>query len=98
MYRKINNKVKLNQNIEFKKGKYVFSDCDKKETLDIGIIQRNLVVLFFNEPTGFDRIYCDKFNTVVNITPLGKGRYKIVFLIRAIVFTTMKKEDVFRLK
>ena len=78
MYRKINNKVKLNQNIEFKKGKYVFSDYAKKETLDIDIIQRNLVVLFFNEPNGYDRIYCDKFKTDVNITPLGKGRYKIV--------------------
>jgi hypothetical protein len=78
MYRKINNRVKLDQSIEFKKGKYVLTDYSKTETLDVEIIQKNLVVLFFNEPKGFNRIYCDKFKTVVDITPLGNGRYKIV--------------------
>lgn len=78
MYRKINSRVKIDRTVEFNKGKYVSTDLGRKETLDVGIIKNNLVVLFFNEPKNFDRIYCDKLKTVVNITSLGKGRYKVV--------------------
>lgn len=78
MYRKINNRVKLDQSLQYKKGKYELTARNKKEVLGIDLIQRNLVTLFFNEPKDLETIYCDKFKTEVNISPLGKGRYKIL--------------------
>jgi hypothetical protein len=78
MYRKLNNKVKLNQSIALINGKYISEEKNKKEALDINIIYRNLVTLFFFEPLGIKEIYSDKFKEMVKVTCIGQGKYKVV--------------------
>jgi hypothetical protein len=77
IYRKLNNKVKLNQSLSFKDGKYLIENEDEKEVLDMNVIYRNLVTLFFDEPKGIQEIYSDKYKKMVKITPKGNGNYKL---------------------
>ena len=79
IYRKLNNKVKVNQSLSFDNGQYYLNQSDKREMLNMDIITRNLVTLFFFEPIGINTIYCDKQNKMLNISPLGQGMYKVVF-------------------
>ena len=79
MYRKLNNKVKLNQSLAFIDGKYFMKEKNKSETLNIEIINRNLVTLFFYEPINIHEIYSDKFMEMVKVTCVGKSKYKVVF-------------------
>lgn len=79
VYRMLNNKVKLNQALMFEKGKYVLKNMGKDENIGFNVINRNLVTLFFHEPIGIDKIYADKYKTMLKITPLGNRNYKVVF-------------------
>ncbi|RLD27041.1 MAG: hypothetical protein DRI75_10450 [Bacteroidetes bacterium] len=78
LYRKLNNKVKLNQSLSLVDGKYFLKEKNKNEVLDFNIINSNLVTLFFFEPVGIQEIFSDKYKKMVNITPFGKGKYKVV--------------------
>ena len=78
IYRKLNNKVKLDQSLSLINGKYFLNTKNKKEEINIDIISSNLVTLFFFEPVGIHKIYSDKFKKMVKITPIGKGMYKVV--------------------
>jgi len=78
VYRKLNNKVKLNQSLSFKDGKYIFDNSEKRETLNFNIINRNLVTLFFYEPIGIQEVYSDKYKQMVKITSIGNGMYKLI--------------------
>ena len=78
IYRKLNNKVKLNQSLFFVNGKYLLKKKNKKEKINIDVINSNLVTLFFYEPVGIQEIYSDKYKKMVKITPIGNSRYKIV--------------------
>lgn len=78
VYRKLNNKVKLNQSLSFKGGKYIFDNSQKRETLDFEIINRNLVTLFFYEPIGIHEVFSDKYKQKVKITSMGNGMYKLI--------------------
>lgn len=78
IYRKLNNKVKLNQSLFFVNGKYLLKKKNKKEEINIDVINSNLVTLFFYEPVGIQEIYSDKYKKMVKITPIGNSRYKVV--------------------
>jgi len=78
IYRKLNNKVKLNQSLFFVNGKYLLKKKNKKEKINIDVINSNLVTLFFYEPVGIQEIYSDKYKKMVKITPIGNSRYKVV--------------------
>lgn len=78
VYRKLNNKVKLNQSLSFINGKYLFKEKNKKEEINIDVINSNLVTLFFFEPVGIQEIYSDKYKKMVKIIPIGSSRYKVV--------------------
>ena len=78
IYRKLNNKVKLNQSLSFINGKYLLKEENKNELLNIDIINRNLVTLFFNEPNGIQEIYTDKYKQMVKIDPIGDRKYKLI--------------------
>ncbi len=78
VYRKLNHKVKLNQSLSFINGKYLLKNKNKKEKLSLGIINRNLVTLFFFEPKGVREVFSDKYKKMVKVTPMSKGKYKIV--------------------
>ena len=79
IYRMLNNKVKLNHALLFEKGKYVLKNNGKDENISLHVIHRNLVTLFFHEPIGIDKIYSDRYKIMLKITPLGEGKYKVVF-------------------
>lgn len=78
LYRKLNDKVKLNQCLYLNDGKYLLKINDKQEVLHFDVINRNLVTLFFFEPKGIFQVYSDKYNEMVKITPISKGKYKVV--------------------
>ncbi|MBE9489110.1 MAG: hypothetical protein IMY67_02350 [Bacteroidetes bacterium] len=78
VYRKINKKVKLNQSLSLIEGKYFLKNKRKKEFLDIGVINNNLVTLFFIEPVYTKEVYLDKYKKMVKITPLERGKYQVI--------------------
>ncbi|TWO33276.1 hypothetical protein E1J38_005105 [Seonamhaeicola sediminis] len=79
IFRKLNDKVKLNQSLSLVEGQYVLKSLDATEALSLNVIYRNLITLFFNEPINVKKIYSDKFKKMISIIPLGNGKYKINF-------------------
>ncbi len=79
IFRKLNKKIKLNQSLELVDGKYILMEKNKEKPLHMDIINRNLVTLFFFEPFGIEQVYCDKYKKMIRITPVGPGKYKVVF-------------------
>ena len=78
VYRKLNNKVKLNQTLSLNEGKYVLKNMHNNEKINIAIIHWNLARLFVDEPIGINELYLDKHKEMVKITPISKGNYKVV--------------------
>lgn len=78
VFRKLNDKVKLDQSLSFINGKYFLKEKNKKEEISIDIINSNLVTLFFFEPVGIQEIYSDKYKKMVKIIPISKSKYKVV--------------------
>ena len=80
MYRKINNKEKLNQKILLDKGRYYLTNRKKqKQLLNTTYISCNLVKLFFDEPIGVDKVYSDKLRVFVDLSQESKNCYKVQF-------------------
>ena len=79
VYRKLNNKIKLNQTLKFNKGNYAIIKGKNRSSLNLNVITCNLVVLFFEEPIDTDKVYCDKLKKKLNIIKLAKGKYKVKF-------------------
>lgn len=79
VYRKVNNKVKANHNVTYKNDNYHLEVDGTKKELDFKDIQDNLVMLYFKEPKGVKHIYCDNVKRMVNLEPMGKGKYKVAF-------------------
>jgi len=79
IYRKINNKVKVDQLLSFNEGAYYFKKPDVSKRVDVDIIKKNLVTLYFLEPIGVNEVYCDKQNKMLKISNLGNGKYKVAF-------------------
>jgi len=79
VYRKINNRVKVDQLLSFNEGNYYFKKSDVLKRVDVDIIKQNLVMLYFLEPIGVHAVYCDKQNKMLKISNLGKGKYKVTF-------------------
>lgn len=78
VYRKLNDKVKLNQSLSLNNGKYILKIKDRKETLHFDVINRNFVTLYFFEPKGISQVYSDKYKEMVKITPISEGNYKVI--------------------
>jgi len=78
VFRKQNNKVKLDQSLSLIKGKYLLKEKNKKEEINIDVINSNLVTLFFFEPIAIQEIYSDKYKKMVKIIPIGNSIYKVV--------------------
>lgn len=79
IYRKLNNKIKVNQTLKFKKGSYAILKGKNESSINLNAITCNLVVLFFEEPLGVEKVYCDKLKKELNIIKLAKGKYKVKF-------------------
>ena len=79
VYRKINSKVKLDQHLLFKDGKYLFTDESSAICLEnIHEIRRNLITLLCSEPITVGEVYSDKFKQMISIHKLGPSKYKVI--------------------
>ncbi|MBT8259811.1 MAG: hypothetical protein KJN82_00730, partial [Bacteroidia bacterium] len=79
VYRKLNNRIKVNHTLTFNKGSYALIKGQNKSSLNFNAITCNLVVLFFEEPVGIDKVYCDKLKKHLDIIKKSKGKYKVKF-------------------
>ena len=79
MYRKVNKKIKVDQIVEFKDGNYYLDDKQIIDLSDPEIIRCNLVQLYFDEPVGISKVYCDKQKRFLNVDPIEEGKYKVQF-------------------
>ncbi|MDU8885221.1 DUF6134 family protein [Yeosuana sp. MJ-SS3] len=77
MYRKMNDKLKLDQSLTLENGRYIFKNRGKKEKLPLNTIKHNLVTLLYKEPKGIHEVYSDRFKCMVEIVFLGSEKYKI---------------------
>ncbi|UKM66243.1 hypothetical protein GSB9_02824 [Flavobacteriaceae bacterium GSB9] len=71
VYRTLNNKTKVNHEIVFKEGKYNVNINN--------LIKRNLITLYYNEPTNVKTVFCDNLKKMVKVQPIGNGRYRVDF-------------------
>jgi len=77
VYRKLNNKIKVNHVIAREGGSYNLNDNNKTEVLDISSIEQNLITLYFKEPKDITSIFCDNQKEMIQIKSLGQGKYKV---------------------
>jgi len=77
MYRKMNDKLKLDQSLTLENGSYIFNNRGKKEKLPLNSIKHNLVTLLYMEPKGIKEVYSDKYKCMVQVFFLGNEKYKI---------------------
>ena len=78
-YRKTNGTVKVNKQTSRVVDKYVVNDNGEKQYLSIPVVVTNLLSLYFQEPTSFSTVYCDKYETFIKITKTDDGGYKVEF-------------------
>ncbi|MFH4967746.1 DUF6134 family protein [Gaetbulibacter sp. M240] len=79
VYRSVNNKVKSNHKLVYKKNKYLLNRDGSEEVLSLKPISLNLVSLYFKEPKSKKFVYCDNAGQMLGIESLGEGKYKVVF-------------------
>lgn len=77
LFRMLNNKVKTNHSIQYNKGEYSLKTSEKVKALNIEEIKCNLTILYINEPIGIKSVFCDNQQEMVNVVPMGKGKYKV---------------------
>lgn len=77
-FRKINNKVRVDQSISYHEGNYIFKENEKESILNIQSIEFNIIPLFFSEPKNINQVYSDKFRKMVNVEYLGANVYRVV--------------------
>lgn len=78
-YRKTNGTVKVNKQTSRVADKYVVNENGEKQYLTIPVVFTNLLSLYFQEPTSFGTVYCDKYEAFIKITRTDDGGYKVIF-------------------
>jgi hypothetical protein len=79
LYRKINDKVRLDHRIIKNGAGYRMLGPDLDRKLETGSVQMNLTRLFFEEPKGQYRVFSDRFGQWVPVEKMGVHQYKIPF-------------------
>ena len=79
VFRKLNNKVKVDHNITYKKGQYKLQTFNKVKPLNLDSIKQNLITLYFEEPIGLNTIFCDNLKQNVKVEKIAHGVYKVEF-------------------
>lgn len=77
LYRRVNKKVKADQTLLFKDGQYHSINSKRQKLLLTNPVTHNIVMLFFHEPVGIDKIFSDKFKIMVCIQKLNEQKYKL---------------------
>ena len=78
-YRKTNGTIKVNKQTSRVVDKYVVNENGEKQYLAIPVVVTNLLSLYFQEPTSFSTVYCDKYETFIKIAKTDDGGYKVEF-------------------
>ena len=79
VFRSVNNNVKTDHKLIYKKDKYFLTRDGREVLLSLKPISMNLVSLYFKEPKYKKFVYCDNASRMVAIEALGQGKYKVVF-------------------
>ncbi|MBT8258543.1 MAG: hypothetical protein HKO81_03280 [Flavobacteriaceae bacterium] len=79
IFRKLNNKVRINEKLEYKDGGYYLVKDNKEKLITQEVIKWNLIRLYFEEPNRINKVYCDRYKKYQNLTHLGDGKYKVIF-------------------
>lgn len=79
VYRQINNKVKTDHEILLEDARYLSKSTNTKTPLHFGKIRANLITLYFKEPTGINKVFCDNEKRMVEIKQISNGVYKVLF-------------------
>jgi hypothetical protein len=79
LFRKNNGTIKLNKQTKYTGEKYEVIENGEKESLGFSYIGNNLLSLYFKEPVGIDRLYCDNHECFIKIAKLNDGGYKANF-------------------
>jgi hypothetical protein len=79
VYRKLNNKVKIDQEVVLMDNQYFIKSTGNVKLEKEKPIDFNLVKLFFIEPIGIKEVYCDKLKRYVPIEKMASHRYKVIF-------------------
>lgn len=78
-YRKTNGTVKVNKQTSRVGERYQVNNNGDRQFLPISAISTNLLSLYFQEPVGFNTVYCDKHERYIKIVRTDDGGYKIIF-------------------
>lgn len=78
-FRKTNNDTKLNKQTKFSSGRYEVIDDGEKQSLPYTFIGANLLSLYFKEPVGLAKVYCENYSAFIPITKTDDGGYKVKY-------------------
>ncbi len=77
LYRKVNNRISLDQKLVRKRNGYELSGQDHTRLLPVQDVRINLTRLFLREPTGATRIFSDRFGQWVPLEKTGPHQYEV---------------------
>jgi hypothetical protein len=77
LYRKINNRVRLKQNIVRQGTGYLITGPELNKTFEGEAVRINLTRLFLEEPVGIDQIFSDRFGEWVPLVKTGEHEYRV---------------------
>ena len=79
IFREVNNRVKANHSVVYQNEQYHLKNEKGFKELDLNKIHRNLVTLYFKEPKGETKVFCDNAKSMSNIESIGNGKYRVSF-------------------
>lgn len=79
MHRSTNGHTKINKQTRLKGSTYEVMENNEKENLAFSFIGANLLSLYFHEPIGVRKVYCDTYEDFRLVTGTEDGGYKVKF-------------------
>lgn len=76
IYRKVNDKQKVNKQLRLKKNSYILTQGSKETSLDIYPIRNSMVGIFCQEPLHISTIYSDNYQQLISIQKTNEHQYK----------------------
>jgi heme oxygenase len=77
VFRKVNNRISLQQTLIKHPEGYRYSDQKSNRILPIPVVRLNMTRLFVQEPSTEERVFSDRFTQWIPIKRLGKHQYQV---------------------
>ena len=77
IFRKLNETVKANIHTRLGDKGYEIDDASGQKKLGIGPITFNVLSMYFAEPTGLQKVYCDSQQKMATVEKMGTDIYKL---------------------